>query len=102
MKFSDFVELIAENKPTDDFYLEIRNIFGYSRFCCFCFNINTEFEILIFLKAPFSRIESLIDAQFAKAFLFFDKCTNFSVILTIKVTGKSNFIDLLYLETTPE
>ena len=48
-------------------------------FTGFASTINTEFEI-IFLNVPFSESESLIDAQFAKAFCFFDKCTNFSVI----------------------
>ena len=39
-------------------------------FTSFASTINTEFE-LIFLSAVFSRIESLIDAQFANAFCFF-------------------------------
>ena len=49
-------------------------------FAGFASTINTEFEI-IFLNALFSQIESLIDAcPICQSILFFDKCTNFSVI----------------------
>ena len=48
-------------------------------FTCFASKINTEFEIT-FLNGLFNYIESLIYADFAIAFCFFDKCTNFSVI----------------------
>ena len=41
MKFSNVVEPITVNKPTDDFCLEISYIFSYSRFYWFCFNSYT-------------------------------------------------------------
>ena len=48
-------------------------------FTGFTSTVNSKFEITFF-NALFNLIESLIDAQFARAFCFFDKCTNFFMI----------------------
>ena len=44
MKFSHFAELITVNKSTDEFYLEIRYIFSYSKFYRLFSTINIEFK----------------------------------------------------------
>ena len=70
MKFSHFVEHIAVNKPTDEYFCKRLVIYlVIQHFTGFASTIHSGLEIIL-LNALFSLIESLIHAQFANAVCF--------------------------------